>query len=51
MRERQIDVAAQQLAGRALLQTSVKAALAAGVKGPSPPFERIRRGVYQRTPR
>ena len=39
--------AAEELAGQPLLQTSVKAALAACSSGPSPRFRRVRHGVYQ----
>ena len=49
MRVREIHTAAQQLAGDTLLWTSVKATLARGATGPSPPFQRIRRGVYRLT--
>ena len=51
MRAREIHAAAEQLAGDTLHWTSVKAALAAGTRGPSPPFQRIRHGVYQLKPR
>ncbi len=47
MRVRVIHTAAQQLAGNTLLWTSVKATLARGATGPSPLFQRLRRGVYQ----
>jgi len=44
---REIHAAAEQLAGKPLLWTSVKAALAAGAAGKSPRFERVRRGYYR----
>ncbi|MGZ4356818.1 MAG: hypothetical protein ACXVRU_08420 [Gaiellaceae bacterium] len=47
MRARDIHAAAQQLAGDTLLWASVKTALARGVTAPSPPFQRIRHGVYR----
>ena len=47
MRAREIHAAAEELAGAALLWTSVKAALAGGVSGDSPRFQRVRHGVYQ----
>jgi len=47
MRAREIHIVAQQLRGNTLLWTSVKATLARGATGQSPPFQRIRRGVYQ----
>ena len=50
MRACEIHAAAQQLAGEILLWTSVKATLARGATGPSPPFQRIRHGVYQLKP-
>jgi hypothetical protein len=46
MRVRQIHAAAEQLADRPLLWTSVKAALAAGASGDEPRFERVCYGVY-----
>jgi len=48
MRAREIQNAAQKLAGETLLWTSVKAALAAGASGDAPRFRRVRHGVYQR---
>ena len=39
--------AAEELAGKPLLRTSVKAALAAGSSGPSQRFRRVHHGVYQ----
>ena len=51
MRAREIHAAAEELAGAALLRTSVKAALAGGVSGDSPRFQRVRHGVYQSAPR
>jgi len=49
----EIYSAAEELAGKPLLRTSVKAALAAGAFGPSQRFRRVHRGVYQlaRNPR
>jgi hypothetical protein len=47
MRAREIHAAACELAGKPLLRTSVKAALAAGVAGKRPDFQRVRHGVYQ----
>ena len=47
MRAREIHAVACELAGKPLLRTSVKAALAAGVAGKSPRFRRVRNGVYQ----
>jgi hypothetical protein len=46
MRARELHAAAEQLAGRPLLRTSVKAALAAGATGDEPRFQRLRYGVY-----
>ena len=51
MRAREIHAAAEQLAGEALLWTSVKAALAAGTASRTPRFLRIRHGTYQRARR
>jgi len=47
MRAREIHAVASELAGKPLLRTSVKAALAAGMAGKSPRFRRVRNGVYQ----
>ena len=47
MRTREVHAEAEQLAGEALLATSVKAALAAGTLGRRPRFQRVRHGVYQ----
>ena len=47
MRARDIHAAAEQLTGRALRWTSVKAALAAGTRA-APRFQRISHGTYQR---
>ena len=46
MRAREIHAVAEQLAGRPLLWTSVKAALAANASGDEPRFQRLRYGVY-----
>ena len=46
MRAREIHAAAERLAGRPLLVTSVKAALAVGASGDQPRFQRLRYGVY-----
>ena len=48
MRAREIHAAAQELAGKTLLWTSVKAALAADASGSARRFQRVRHGVYQR---
>jgi hypothetical protein len=47
MRARDIHAAAEQLAGKSLRWTSVKAALAAGALGRRPRFQRVGYGVYQ----
>ena len=47
MRVREIHAAAEQLAGKPLRWTSVKAALAAYAKGSEARFERVRRGYYR----
>ena len=47
MRAREIHAAAQEIVGKTLFRTSVKAALAAGTTGCSPRFQRVRHGVYQ----
>jgi hypothetical protein len=47
MRAREIHAEAQLLDRNTLLWTSVKSTLARGATGPSPLFQRIRRGVYQ----
>ena len=47
MRVREIHAAAQEIVGKTLLRTSVKAALAVGTTGRSPRFQRVRHGVYQ----
>jgi hypothetical protein len=47
MRVHEIHGTAEQLAGKSLLRTSVKAALAAGASGERPRFRRVRHGVYQ----
>ena len=44
---REIHAAAEQLAGKPLRRTSVKAALAAGTSGPSQRFRRVHHGVYE----
>jgi len=43
----EIHRAAEELAGRPLLRTSVKAALAVGASGPAQRFRRVQHGVYQ----
>lgn len=47
MRAIEIHAAAEQLAGRTLLWTSVKAAISAEPSGPFPRFRRVRHGVYE----
>ena len=47
MRAREIHVAAEELAGAPLRWASVRQALSAGVRGESPRFRRLRRGVYR----
>jgi len=47
MRACEIHASAQELVGHTLRWTSVKAALAAGARGASPRFERVRLGVYR----
>jgi hypothetical protein len=47
MRAREIHAAAEQLAGKRLRWTSVKAALAADSVGSEARFERVRRGDYR----
>jgi hypothetical protein len=47
MRACEIHAAAQAISGERLLWTSVKAALAAGVTGPSARFQRVQYGVYR----
>ena len=47
MRACEIHASAQELVGHTLRWTSVKAALAAGARGDSPRFERVRLGTYR----
>ena len=49
MQVSEIHSAAEQLAGKPLRRTSVKAAPAAGVSSRMPRFQRVRRGVYRST--
>jgi hypothetical protein len=47
MSAREIHAAACEYVGKPLLWKSVKAALAANVRGEHPRFRKVRRGVYQ----
>jgi hypothetical protein len=47
MQAREIHAMAETLAGRSLLWSSVKGALAEHASGPKRRFRRIRRGVYE----
>ena len=47
LRACEIHASAQELVGHDLRWTSVKAALAAGARGDSPRFERVRYGIYR----
>jgi hypothetical protein len=47
MQVREIQAAAEQLAGEPLLWKSVKAALAVNAEGEEARFERVRRGYYR----
>jgi hypothetical protein len=47
MKACEIHASAQELVGHTLRWTSVKAALAAGARGDSPSFERVRFGIYR----
>ena len=49
LRACEIHASAQELVGHTLRWTSVKAALAAGARGDSPRFERVRHGIYRVT--
>jgi hypothetical protein len=49
LRACEIHAAAERLAGRPILWSSVKGTLAAHSCGDAPPFRRISRGVYQLT--
>lgn len=51
MRAREIHAAAERLAGKPLLWTSVKSTVAAGASSGRPRFRRVRHGVYERAKR